>query len=190
MGHLFFHPLTPATWAAFEDLFGANGACGGCWCMYWRTTPPEFRGGKGEGNRQALKGLVESGDVPGILAFLDERAVGWCSVAPRQQFPGLARARTLKPVDDQPVWSISCLFIRPGYRGKGISLALIRAACEHVAAQGGRLVEAYPVVPKKKVADVFAWTGVASAFERAGFSTVKRPGEARIIVRREVSQRN
>jgi GNAT superfamily N-acetyltransferase len=156
--------------------------------MYWRTTPSQFRMGKGEGNRKALKGMVDAGNVPGILAFLDGRAVGWCSVAPRADFPGLARARTLKPPDDDPVWSVTCLFVRRGFRRRGVSEALIRAACAHVESLGGRIVEGYPVVPKKsQLPDVFAWTGLATTFQRAGFFEAARRGESRIIVRRHLS---
>ena len=98
-----FHPLTPERWADFEKLFGKCGAGGCCWCMWWRLPKREFDAQKGEGNRRAMKAIVDSGLVPGILAYHEGQPVGWCSVAPREEFPRLERSRILKPVDNQPV---------------------------------------------------------------------------------------
>ena len=64
-----FFPVTKDRWTDFETLFGERGACGGCWCMFWRLTRKEFDSQKGEGNRKAMKAIVESGKIPGILAF-------------------------------------------------------------------------------------------------------------------------
>jgi GNAT superfamily N-acetyltransferase len=186
---LTFHPLTPERWEAFETLFGERGACGGCWCMLWRRSRSEFEENKGAGNRKAMKVLVEKGTEPGILAFAGEEPVGWCAVAPREDYPGLGRSRILKPVDDVPVWSVSCLFVAKGYRGQGVSVALLKAAVEFVAECGGTVVEGYPVEPKedgKEIPAAFAWTGLASAFVRAGFREHRRGSETRPIMRRTV----
>jgi len=83
------HPLTPKRWPDFETLFGDHGAYGGCWCMWWRSTRREFEERKGEGNRRALKAIADGGKVPGILAYLGQEPVGWCSVAPREEFGSL-----------------------------------------------------------------------------------------------------
>ncbi|MFQ5676789.1 MAG: hypothetical protein ACE5G1_12905 [bacterium] len=106
MPDLQFHPLTPERWSDFEELFGPRGACGGCWCMWYRLTRSEFDKQKGGGNLQAMKTLVQARNIPGLLAYQNKKAVGWCSVAPREEFAALARSRILKPVDEQPVWSI------------------------------------------------------------------------------------
>ena len=98
-----FHPLTPDRWSDFEGLFGRHGAAGGCWCMWWRQTAREFDARKGESNRRAMKRIVTSGRTPGILAYHEGETVGWCSVAPREEFPRLERSRILKPLDDEPV---------------------------------------------------------------------------------------
>jgi GNAT superfamily N-acetyltransferase len=179
-----FHPLTTDKWMDFESLFGLRGACGGCWCMFWRLTRKEFERHKGEGNRQAMKAIVESGKIPGILAFAQDRAVAWCSVAPREHFTALARSRILKPVDNLPVWSISCFFVEKNYRHKGLSTQMIKAAVDHVKKNGGSVVEAYPVEPRKdKMPDAFVWTGLASAFIKAGFKECARRSETRPIMR-------
>jgi GNAT superfamily N-acetyltransferase len=175
-------PLTPDTWADFELLFGATGACGGCWCMWWRLPRSQFNKQKGAANREAMKALVDSGQVPGILAFVDGAVAGWCSVAPREEFPGLSRSRTLQPIDDQPVWSVVCLFVRREYRRQGLSVRMLKAAAEYVRSRGGRLVEGYAVDPKgPNAAAPFIWTGVTSAFQQAGFREVARPGARRIM---------
>ncbi|MEM3726025.1 MAG: hypothetical protein QXK98_04075 [Candidatus Bathyarchaeia archaeon] len=98
-----FHPLTTARWADLEKLFGKNGACGGCWCMWWKLKRSDFLRQRGEGNRRALKSIVDSGVVPGILAYADGEPVGWCAVAPREAYPTLERSRVLKRVDDKQV---------------------------------------------------------------------------------------
>ncbi len=188
--NLEFHPVTPARWAGFETLFGQRGACGGCWCMWFRLKRSEFERQKGEGNRLAMKAIVESGQVPGILAYADGEPIGWCSVAPRQAFGVLQRSWVLKPVDDQPVWSIVCFFIAKPYRRKGLMGRLIEAAATYAAAQGARMVEAYPVEPKKaELPDVFAYTGLVSAFRKAGFVEVARRTETRPMMRRFIGAR-
>jgi GNAT superfamily N-acetyltransferase len=177
-------PLTPERWADLEQLFGARGACGGCWCMVWRLPRKEFEANKGDGNKGALRALVASGVVPGVLGYLGGKPVGWCSVGPRAAFPYLARSRALVPPDEEPVWSVSCLFVEKNHRKKGLSVALLRSAVEHVRRQGGRIVEGYPIEPKKgDVAGVFAWTGLVSAFERAGFTEAGRGPTGRPIMR-------
>ena len=110
--------------------------------------------------------------------------MAWCSVAPRERFPSLRRSRILKALDDLPVWSITCLFIERSYRRKGISTRMISAAVAHVKKQGGTIVEAYPVEPRKdRMPDVFAWTGLASAYVKAGFVECARRSETRPMMR-------
>ena len=179
-----FHPLTVDKWKDFEELFGDRGACGGCWCMWWRLRQKEFEAGKGKTNRRAMKKLVSSGNVPGILAYCEGKAVAWCSVAPRDEYTRLERSRILKPVDDQAVWSVICFFIEKSFRRKGVSVRLLKAAAEFVRGQGGKILEGYPVEPKKEsMPDVFAFHGLAQAFKDAGFKEVARRSETRPIMR-------
>jgi hypothetical protein len=101
-------PATSARWRDLETLFGPRGACAGCWCMCWRLTRAEFNRGKGAGNRRALKRIVASRACPGLLGYVDRQPVAWCSIAPREEFPALGRSKILAPVDDAPVWSVTC----------------------------------------------------------------------------------
>jgi GNAT superfamily N-acetyltransferase len=178
-------PLTAARWADFAALFGERGACGGCWCMLWRLPRRSFDAGKGAGNRDAMRALVEAGAEPGLLAYRGRQPIGWVSLGPRPDFPALQRSRLLKPVDDRPVWSITCLFVAKEHRRTGVSVALLQAAAAHAQRRGAALVEGYPQQPRQgAMADVFAWTGLASAFVAAGFHEVARPSPTRPIMRR------
>ncbi len=180
-------PLTPDRWADFERLFGPRGACGGCWCMTPRLSRGAYERAKGEGNRRAMKRIVAAGDPPGMVGYIGDEPVGWCAIAPRRVYSTLSRSRILKPVDDKRVWSIVCLFVAKGQRGKGISVRLIREAVRYARGRGARIIEAYPVEPRKSpMPPVFAYTGLASAFRRAGFLEVARRSETRPIVRRVV----
>jgi len=177
-------PVTPARWRDLERLFGERGACGGCWCMAWRLAPQAYQAGKGRGNRLALKRLVVSGRRPGVLAYLDGDPVGWCAIAPRSEYSFLERSRVLRPVDEQEVWSVSCFFVLRAFRRSGISVALLEAAVELARRRGARIVEGYPVVPRRtSLPDIFLWTGATQAFRRAGFHTVARRSRSRPIVR-------
>ena len=179
-----YHPVTKSRWLDFETLFGEKGACGGCLCMLWRLTRKEFEQQKGEGNRQAMKSIIESGKKPGLLAYAGKQPVAWCSVAPREQFPALDRSRILKKIDDEPVWSISCFFIHKNYRKQGLGVRILEAVTQYVRKRGGKIIEGYPVEPKKgKTADVFVWTGLASIFKKAGFTECARRSETRPIMR-------
>jgi GNAT superfamily N-acetyltransferase len=184
MPEITFKPLTPSRFPDLERLFGPNGACAGCWCMFWRQTGAEYQARRGEKNRRSLRALVISGRVPGILAYAGKDPVGWCAIEPRQAYARLARGRTLAPVDDQPVWAITCFFVARPWRGKGVTQALIEAAVAHARKRGARLVEAYPVDPRGELADAWLYTGRASTFRRAGFSEVARRSPTRPIVRR------
>lgn len=179
-----FYPLTGERWADLEKLFGKSGACGGCWCMWWRLKRAEFDRQKGEGNRRAFKKIVESGEVPGILAYAKDQPIAWCSVAPRETFSALERSRTLKRIDDKPVWSVVCFFVAKQFRGKGITGKLLKAAINYVQERGGKIVEGYPIEPKKgRIPDAFAYTGLASSFRKAGFVEMPCRSEKRLIMR-------
>ena len=141
--------------------------------MWWRSSHSEFVKNKGEKNKNALKEIVNSGQTPGILAYSNGIPIGWCSVSPRKTYPRLERSRILKQIDDNPVWSIVCFFIKKEYRRKGLSLALLKAALNYIKKQGGTIAEGYPIDPKnKKYADAFAYTGLISPFRKAGFTGI------------------
>ncbi|HVE79768.1 MAG TPA: GNAT family N-acetyltransferase [Gemmatimonadaceae bacterium] len=187
---LTFAPATPDRWPDVERLFGARGGCAGCWCMWWRLPAAEWERGKGAANKRALRRVVATGARPGVLAYLGGEPVGWCAVAPREAYVRLEGARVLKRIDAEPVWSIVCLFVARGHRRRGVSVALLGAAAELAAASGARIVEGYPVEPRKgAMPDAFAWTGTAAAFRAAGFVEVARGSATRPIMRRVLAAR-
>ncbi len=180
-----FGPLTPERWGDLERLFGPQGACSGCWCMWWRLSRAEFSRQTGAERKAGLKALVDAGQVPGILAYLGDEPIAWVAVGPRPGFASLERSRTLKRVDDQPVWAIVCFFIARPYRRQGLMTELIRGAVAYAAAQGAPIVEAYPVDPGG--ASVHGGTqgymGLISAFRRAGFVEVARRTPRQAVMR-------
>ncbi|HZZ87802.1 MAG TPA: GNAT family N-acetyltransferase [Caulobacteraceae bacterium] len=179
-------PVTPELWPALEDLFGKKGACNGCWCMFWRIGAAYNKRPRDE-NKADFRRIVEAGPPPGLLAFEGGLAVGWCQITPRAHLPWMDHGRVLRRVDDAPVWSISCFYVRSGYRRKGVTAALIDAAVEIAAKAGAPAVEAIPVdkaLPKGVSND---FTGVASTFRRLGFEEVARRSPARPIMRKALA---
>jgi GNAT superfamily N-acetyltransferase len=155
--------------------------------MWWRLTRAQFLKQKGQKNRAAFKKIVEGDHQPGVLAYVDEQPVGWCAVAPREAYSFLERSRVLRRVDEKPVWSVTCLFVARPFRRTGVSVQLLKAAVAHAANSGARTVEGYPVEPRKDpMPDAFAWTGLASAFRKAGFKEVARRSTTRPIMRLEI----
>jgi len=155
--------------------------------MAWRLSRSEFEKKKGAGNKRAFRSVVASRRPPGVIAYQGAEPIGWCAIAPRGDYPALARSRVLAPVDGEPVWSVSCLFVARPFRRRGVSAELLRAAVSLASKRGAKIVEGYPVEPKEKkkdVPDVFVWTGLASAFRRAGFVEVARRSATRPIMRR------
>lgn len=182
-----FVELTRERWTDLEDLFGARGACGGCWCMWWRLPRSLWKAQKGAANKQAFFEIVGQGMPPGVLAYRGEQAVGWCAVGPRESYPTLEQSRSLKRIDDMPVWSVTCFFVRRRERRKGVSVALLEAAAGFASKHGAQILEGYPVKPSKKgeTPDAFAYTGTLGAFLKAGFVECGRPG-ARPVLRRKL----
>ncbi len=180
---LTYHTLTQERWKDFEKLFGERGACGGCWCMSWRLKRAVFEQQKGAANKRAMKKIVSSGEIPGLIAYVGDEPIAWCSVAPREVFPRLENARTLKRIDDKPVWSVVCFFIAKPYRRRGVSSLLLGAAVDYARRSGASIVEGYPFEPKQKLPDPFVWTGLVSSFEAAGFKEAARRSASRPIMR-------
>jgi GNAT superfamily N-acetyltransferase len=175
-------PLTPDRWPALAELFGRAGASNGCWCMYWRLGPRyrERPRADNERDRQQI--------ATGLLAFDGPVAVGWCELAPRAELAWLAKARHLGPVDDQPVWSLPCFYVRRTHRRQGVTTALIRAAIEIAGAAGAPALEAYPIDTDVPGHTRNLFPGIASVFADRGFQVVARRTSDRPIMRLEISR--
>ncbi len=182
---LTFEPLSRKNWDEFVRLFGERGACGNCWCQTDRLPKAEFDAGKkNDGNKMKMKDLVWNNQPTGILAFFEGEAIAWCALAPRENFIRLERSRVHKRIDDKPVWSITCFFIKKKFRMKGVSSILLQSVIDHARNHHICILEAYPLKPTSgKLPDAFAWIGLYSTFEKAGFSIVDHSSKNRPMVR-------
>ena len=184
-------PLTPRTWADLEQLFGLPGGSivRGCWCMHYRLTGRPAAADSGTSARQQLCDLVTAGTVPGLVGYVDDAPAGWISLGPREDYLRLRRSSVMKPVDDQPVWSIVCTYVARPYRGQGIQHRLLAAAIDYAREEGVRLLEAYPVDKPERSHDDFMFFGSRSLYERAGFREVVRRSPTRVVMRRALRPR-
>ncbi|MDF1545718.1 MAG: GNAT family N-acetyltransferase [bacterium] len=179
-----YRVLNKRYWNDFTTLFGERGACGGCWCMNWRVMKAEFEQGKSGGNKKKMQELVDSGNRPGIIGYNQKQPIAWCSVAPRNQFPRLEKSRVLSPVDDLPVWSISCLFLAKQWQRQGLSSRLLLSAVDYARKRGASIVEGYPFEPTTNdLPAPFVWTGLAVSYLKAGFVEIARRSATRPIMR-------
>jgi GNAT superfamily N-acetyltransferase len=181
-------PATPARWADVEAILGGDGERG-CWCQPWRGRDDIARGSH-ELRPVTLRRQMEAGPpAPGYLAYLEGVAAGWAGVSVRTLTPRLAASRTIPSIDDRPVWSIGCFRVRVGYRRRGVATALLAGVVEAARRAGAPGVEAYPIDPGDRRVDAgFAFVGLASMFDAAGFHRVVQTsatsaGLPRILVR-------
>lgn len=182
-------PLTPERWPDLEAIFGAKGCsiARGCWCMAYRLSgarePPPSGVTHAQANRAALKALVDAGHPPGLIGYRGKVPVGWVSIGPREEFARLKRSSVMKPVDEQPVWSIVCFVVPAEHRGQGVAQALLKGAVAYAKENGASLVEAYPVDKPARSNDDFMWFGAKSMYDKAGFQEVARRKPQRPVVR-------
>jgi GNAT superfamily N-acetyltransferase len=186
--------LRAAQWPALEKLFGARGACGGCWCMWWRVA----RGGalweatKGERARSQFRALVEAGRARGLLAFQGAEPVGWCTFGARHEFPRLDRVRAYRRAVAQESWSIPCFYVTPRARGQGVARQLLAAAVAACRRAGAEIVEGYPVTLTRKgrrLPPAFSHTGPLTLFTREGFEVVQALTPQKPLVRLRLGRR-
>lgn len=185
LDELTFEPLTKANWNKFVQLFGAKGACGNCWCMYYRLKKANFVEGKqDDGNKDSMKELVWANNPTGILGLYDGQPIAWCAFAPREDFMKLENSRVHKRIDDEAVWSIPCFFIDKNFRRLGVSVALLKGVIAYAKKKKIKVIEAYPTIPTQEtLPDSFAWIGLYKSFERAGFEVADRTSKHRPMVR-------
>ena len=182
-------PLTADRWPDVEAIFSARGCsvARDCWCMAYRLSgsrgplPPGQT--RAQANRAGLKALVDAGNPPGLIGYRGKVPVGWVSIGPREAYAKLKRSPVMKPVDEQPVWSVICFVVPSEYRGQGVAQALLEAAIAYARKQGATVVEAYPVDKPVHSKDDDMWFGAKSMYDKAGFKEVARRKPHRPIVR-------
>jgi GNAT superfamily N-acetyltransferase len=183
------HPAMAERWADLESIFGPGGAYANCWCMFWRLKRKDFKDLKGGGRKAILREMTLTNKVPGLLAYVDGQPVGWCSIGPREEYAALENSRSLKRIDNVPVWSIVCFFVIKEFRKKGIMLELLRGAVEYARQHGAKAVEGYPIdlqsskLVGKKLSGCSGYMGIVSTFRAAGFVEVECASETQRIMR-------
>lgn len=183
------HPLTPQRWPDLEAIFTAKGCsvAARCWCTYYRaggsSSLPAARSAGAQANRAAFRAVVENGPPPGLIAYRGGTPVGWVALAPREDFPKLQRSPLLKPIDAQPVWSITCFVVPSEFRGQGVASALLEAAVAYARRRGAHIVEGYPLEHSGRASADALWFGTRSMFDAAGFTEAARRKPSRPIMR-------
>jgi GNAT superfamily N-acetyltransferase len=152
--------------------------------MYWRVKRSEFDAMGATRRRDRLKKLTRRKRAPGILFYEGDVPVAWCAIGPREDFPVLARSYVTRPVDDTPVWSMVCFYVRPEYQGRGLFRHMVKLAADYARLQGATHVEAYP--REKRYEGVEAYMGVADVFHKLGFREIARRKADRPVVRLEL----
>jgi GNAT superfamily N-acetyltransferase len=188
--------IEPLTVDCFDDLAGLfreGGDPRWCFCMYWRLRGKDFSAATVAKNRARLRDLAAGPLAPGLVAYRGERAVGWCSLGPREDFERLERSRIIPRVDDQAVWSIVCFAVSKSARGEGVAVKLLDAASAWAGGHGAKILEAYPVEtePGTAINPDSAYMGTLPMFERAGFQVVSptgatAAGRPRVVVRKRL----
>lgn len=180
-------PATAERWPDLEALFDDHRTS--CWCMFWRLQRANFQRLKGEEKKALFRDLTLNNEIQGVLAYENGQAVGWCAISPRENYLALENSRSLKRLDDRPVWSITCFFVNKDARRKGLMTALVKGAAAYARGCGAQIVEAYPIdmqaplLAGKKLTGYSGYMGVASAFQAAGFVEAGRASETQLIMR-------
>ncbi|WP_307042525.1 GNAT family N-acetyltransferase [Agromyces ramosus] len=141
-----------------------------CWCLSYRIPSKENLALQGPARGELVQKLCRQDPPPGVLAYDGDEVVGWAGVHPRSD-TSFARNRKIPHVDDLDVWSVWCIRVRPGHRGKGISHHLLEGAVVFARDHGAPAIEGYPVDNKGEKVDLtMAYVGTRKLFERAGFT--------------------
>ena len=190
-------PANKAGWEDIQAVLGSRGSPSHCQCQRYKMQPKESWASVGReelGFRlrtQTECGHPDSGTTSGLVAYLDGEPVGWCAVEPRTAYPRLL-LKTRVPWEgrdedkaDDSVWAVTCFVTRPGFRRRGVSRALARAAVDFARSRGARALEGYPMLDEPAQ----GWllhefhVGSRSVFEHAGFTEVGRPTVRRVVMR-------
>jgi GNAT superfamily N-acetyltransferase len=187
-------PANEASWEDLQTVFGTRGAASRCQCQRYKLRPREsFASFPAEERADRLRqqtdcGLRAAGRTSGLLAYLGGEPVGWCAVEPRTAYPGLLRnnrvpwAGRAEDKTDDSIWAVTCFFTRTGFRKRGVSRALARAAVDFARERGARAIEGYPMTTKNVILEELH-VGTEGVFADARFTEVSRPTLRRVVMR-------
>lgn len=171
-------PVERSNWGDFETLFKSKGAPHYCWCMAWRMTGGEMKHNDSKNKEKSMKERVWSQTPIGLLAYVENEAIAWCSIAPRETYKRLGGDEGL-----ENVWSIACFYIKKEFRDKGLIDLLVENAKLYARKNGAKYLEAYPV---EIDSPSYRFMGFIKTFEKAGFSFVKKVGTRRHVMTYEL----
>ena len=194
-------PANEASWEDLQAVFGSRGIAPICQCQRFKLHRRESFGSfPVEERARRLREQTNSGRsgaaaTSGLVAYLDDDPVGWCAVEPRSAYEGLLRNQRVPWTDrnedkaDDGVWAVTCLFTRAGYRRRGITYALARAAVAFARDRGARAVEGYPLIttPGTNVIWDELLVGSPAVFAAAGLTEVSHPTKRRLVMRIDFS---
>jgi len=187
-------PANEASWDDLQTIFGTRGEASRCQCQRYKLRPREsFRSfpveeRAGRLRQQTACGHRGSLTTSGLVAYLDGEPVGWCAVEPRTAYTGMLRNNRVpwegrrEDKSDDTVWAVTCLFTRVGFRKRGVSRALARAAVDFARERGARAIEGYPNTTKNVLLEELH-VGTESVFADAGLTEVGRPTKRRVVMR-------
>jgi GNAT superfamily N-acetyltransferase len=167
--------VRPATADRFDDVAAilSPRGTGVCWCLYYRLTSGDYSRLAQQDRPDFIRELLAHTPAPGVLAYLDGVPVGWCGMGPRTEMGRRQRSRTIPTIDDRPVWSVLCFVVRPGFRRRGITRALLDGVIDYARRSGAWGLEAYPVDPgDRRIHQSAAHVGTTAMFEAAGFRRI------------------
>ena len=187
-------PANEAPWEDLQAVFGPRGEAHRCQCQWFKIPASHWKGIPVEVLSARLQEQTGCGNpdarTSGLVAYLGGEPVGWCAVEPRTAYPRLLRSRVpwsgrQEDRDDDGVWTVSCFVTRTGYRRRGVSYALARAAVGFARDRGARALEGYPMItePGKDITWGELYVGSRSVFEAAGFEQVSQPTPRRVVMR-------
>ncbi|EMN02488.1 acetyltransferase, GNAT family [Leptospira noguchii str. 1993005606] len=167
-------PVDNNNWSDFETLFESKGGPHYCWCMAWRMTPEERKNNTTENRKKFIKQRVRSSVPIGLIGYINQEAIAWCSIAPRETYRSLGGDESL-----ENVWSVVCFFVKKQYQGGGMATTFIESAKDYAKKNGAKYLEAYPV---EKKSPSYKFMGFISMFEKSGFMFIKKAGTRRNVM--------
>ena len=184
-----YRPVTVDTLSELSEFSNSHGKFGYCSCMRWRMRSTDFQRSSKQARAKKLKEMVRDGrrGLPvGILAYVANKPIAWCSIAPRESYAALQRYKKLARIDDDDddgekhVWSVVCFFVDSRFRGRQVTLGLLKAGLDYARSMGAKIVEGYPVTPRS---GLYTYMGSPTTFRKAGFRDVTPSGRERKVFR-------
>lgn len=192
-------PANEASWEDLQAIFGTSDP-GQCQCQRFKVLGWIGRDSTHDERTAMLEAQTACGDpdaasTSGLVLYVDDEPAGWVAVEPRTEYPKLRTSPVpwntrSEDKDDDGVWAVTCLVVRKGYRGRGLTYPLARATIDFARERGARALEAYPMITQagKEITWGELHVGARQVFEDAGFKEVSHPTIRRVVMRIDFEQ--